>query len=191
MVKIHYQKNMRIKKLNLHFDEMDSPRIQNIPGFYGEQVIDGVVIKDLTSFADERGFLVEVMRFDDEEMNSANIKQVIASYSYPGMVKGWHLHSKQEDHLVCVTGMVKVVLYDYREDSDSYKMINEIYMGEKNPRAVYIPPGIFHGIKNIGQELSVVIGMPSVFYDPENVDERRVNPINNNIIPYDWDTKME
>ncbi|CAN2040875.1 putative low-salt glycan biosynthesis epimerase Agl13 [Candidatus Magnetomoraceae bacterium gMMP-15] len=177
--------------MNLNFDEMKRPRVQKIPGFYGEQVIDGVVIKDLTLFSDERGSLIEVMRCDDEEMNSANIKQIIASYSYPGMVKGWHLHSKQDDHLVCITGTVKVVLYDYREDSSSYKMINEIYMGEKSPRAVYIPPGIFHGIKNVGQEISVVIGMPSLLYDAENVDERRVNPIDNDIIPYDWNCKME
>lgn len=28
-----------------------------------------------------------------------------------------------------------------------------------------------------------MIGMPSLFYNPEDVDERRVNPIDNDIIP--------
>lgn len=37
----------------------------------------------------------------------------------------------------------------------------------------------------------MVIGMPSLFYNPEDVDERRVNPIDNDIIPYDWNCKME
>ncbi|QTA89713.1 dTDP-4-dehydrorhamnose 3,5-epimerase family protein [Desulfonema magnum] len=173
------------------FDRMERPRIQGRPSFYGETLIKDVVIKELSLFADERGFLVEIMRSDDDEMKPLNIKQAIASYSYPGMIKGWHLHSEQEDYLVCVTGMVKLVLYDYREDSETYKVINEIFMGEKHPRAVYIPPGIFHGIKNIGHEMSVVIGMPSLFYDPENVDERRVNPLDKDIVPYDWDCKME
>ncbi len=87
--------------------------------------------------------------------------------------------------------MVKVALYDYREDSPTYKVLNEIFMGEKYPRAVCIPPGVFHGTKNVGQNISVVIGMPSLLYDPENVDERRISPLNNDIIPYDWGCKME
>ena len=173
------------------FDKLERPRVQAIPGFYGEKLIKDVVVRDLTLFSDERGFLFEVMRINDEEMRALNIKQIIASYSYPGMIKEWHLHSQQEDHLVCVTGMVKVVLYDYREDSETYKLLNEIFMGERYPRAVYIPPGVFHGTKNIGQNISVVIGMPSLLYDPENVDERRINPLNNNVIPYDWECKME
>lgn len=178
--------------LNLvKYNSLDCPRIQHVPGFYGERLIDGVVIQDLTLYNDERGYLQEVIRLNDEKVNAPDIKQIIASYSYPGMVKGWHLHSVQEDHLVCVTGMVKCVLYDYREKSATFNTINEIFMGEKFPRLVYIPPGIFHGTKNIGQEISVVIGMPSVLYDPENVDERRVNPIDNDLIPYNWNCRME
>ncbi len=173
------------------YDSLDRPRIQASPGFYGDRLIDGVVIRDLPLYADERGSLIEVMRLNDEEMNAGAIKQIIASYSYPGMIKGWHLHSTQEDHLVCLTGMIKCVLYDYRETSPTYGIINEIFMGEKNPCAVFIPPGIFHGTKNIGQETAVVIGMPSLLYDPNEVDERRVNPLNNDLIPYDWECRME
>ncbi len=173
------------------YNAMERPRIQKIPSFYGDRPIDGVVIRDLPLFADERGSLFEVMRLNDEEMNAGAIKQIIASYSYPGMIKGWHLHSTQEDHLVCVTGMIKLVLYDYRRESPTYKTINEIFMGERHPRAVYIPPGLFHGTKNIGREIAVVIGMPSLLYDPKEVDERRVNPLNNDLIPYDWECRME
>jgi len=173
------------------YNKMNRPRIQTTPGFYGDRLIDGVVIRDLSLFADERGFLLELMRLDDREMKAPGIKQIIASYSYPGMIKGWHLHSKQEDHLVCVTGMVKLVLYDYRRESPTYQTLNEIFMGDKCPRAVFIPPGIFHGTKNIGHEIAVVIGMPSILYEPGDVDERRVNPIHNDIIPYSWDCKME
>lgn len=173
------------------YNKMKHPRIQSSPGFYGDQLINGVVIRNLTMYADERGFLFEMMRLDDEEMNALAIKQIIASYSYPGMVKGWHLHSKQEDHLVCVTGMIKLVLYDYRKESPTYQVLNEIFIGEKYPCTVHIPPGIFHGTKNIGQKIAVVIGMPSLFYDPDDVDERHINPIDNDIIPYNWNCKME
>lgn len=173
------------------YNKMKRPRVQVMPGFYGERLIDGVVIRNLTLFSDERGFLLELMRLNDKELKAPDIKQIIASYSYPGMIKGWHLHFRQEDRLVGITGMVKLVLYDYRRESPTYQTINEIFMGDKCPRAVYIPPGIFHGTKNIGAGMSVVIGMPSLFYDPDDVDEVRVNPMDNDIIPYDWNCKME
>ncbi|NNK01552.1 MAG: dTDP-4-dehydrorhamnose 3,5-epimerase family protein [Desulfatitalea sp.] len=173
------------------FNALAHPRIQTVPGFYGDRLIDGVIIRDPPLYADERGSLMEIIRLNDEDMNAGAIKQIIASCSYPGMIKGWHLHSVQEDHLVCVTGMIKCVLFDYRKSSPTFRTINEIFMGEKHPRAVYIPPGIFHGTKNIGLETAVVIGMPSLLYDADAVDERRVNPLNNDIIPYDWGCQME
>lgn len=177
--------------INATLTGMGKPRIQRIPGFYGANLIEGVILKDLTVYADERGFLMEIMRLNDLEMKGPNIKQIIASYSYPGVIKGWHLHTKQEDRLVCVSGMVKLVLYDYRTDSPTYQEINEIFMGERYPRAVFIPPGVFHGIKNIGQEIAVVIGMASLLYDPNNVDELRIHPLKNDIIPYAWECYME
>ncbi|SFM60607.1 dTDP-4-dehydrorhamnose 3,5-epimerase family protein [Thermodesulforhabdus norvegica] len=176
---------------NLTGPGIGRPRVQKIPGFYGERLIDGVVLKDITLYADERGFLLEVIRMNDNEMKASNIRQIIASYSYPGVIKGWHLHTKQEDRLVCVKGMVKLVLYDYRHNSPTYRQVNEIFMGERYPRAVFIPPGVFHGVKNIGQEIAVVIGMPSLLYDPDNVDEVRVHPLDNDIIPYNWECRME
>lgn len=62
------------------FEDLKKPRVQNIPGFYGEKLIDGVVINDLKMFSDERGFLMELIRLDDEELKAENIRQIIASY---------------------------------------------------------------------------------------------------------------
>ena len=173
------------------YHSLEYPRIQKNPSVYIDKIIDGVVIKDIDVFCDERGYLIEVMRLNDVEMHSENIKQIICTYAYPGMVKGFHLHSRQEDHLVCVTGMVKTVLYDYREKSPTYGVINEIFMGELSPKAVFIPPGVFHGYKNIGQNVAAIIGLPSLIYDIDDVDERRVDPMNNHLFDYNWDCKIE
>ncbi|MDD2341213.1 MAG: hypothetical protein PHG79_13605 [Methanosarcina sp.] len=39
--------------------------------------------------------------------------------------------------------MVKVALYHYRADSPTYRVLNEIFMGEKYLRTVYIPQEFF------------------------------------------------
>lgn len=56
--------------------ELEKPRVQNIPGFYGEKLIDGVVINDLKMFSDERGFLMELLRLDDKKLKGENIRQI-------------------------------------------------------------------------------------------------------------------
>lgn len=45
---------MKIESIT-DFEKLDSPRVQRIPGFYGEKLIDGVVIKNIF----HRGYFME------------------------------------------------------------------------------------------------------------------------------------
>ncbi len=45
--------------------------------------------------------------------------------------------------------MMKVVLYDPREDSPTKGEVNEFFLGEHNPMLVQIPPLVYHGFKCI------------------------------------------
>ena len=53
--------------------------------------------------------------------------------------------------------MIKLVLVDNRENSSTYKEIQEIYMGEHNYVLVKIPPKIINGFKNIGTDECIII----------------------------------
>ena len=110
-------------------------------------MIQDVVVKPLKVIADERGYLMEMLRCDDPFFQSFG--QVYCSVAYPGVVKGWHYHKVQWDHFVIVSGMMKVVLYDMREGSPTKGEVNEFFMGEKNPVLVRIPPGVPHGMKGM------------------------------------------
>jgi len=110
--------------------------------------IDGVVIKPLKVIPDERGWLMEILRNDDPIFTQFG--QVYMTTAYPGVVKGWHYHKKQTDNFTCVHGMMKVALYDKREGSPTYGALMEIFVGEKNPVLISVPPGVYHGFKGIG-----------------------------------------
>ncbi|MBA7515496.1 hypothetical protein ES705_07538 [subsurface metagenome] len=166
------------------------PKVQKIEGVNANPVIDGVKFSEIKVFADERGFLMEILRSDNRGFNGENFGQIICSVAYPGVVKAWHLHEKQIDRLAVIKGMAKVVLYDAREKSPTQGVINEFFIGEKNPLIIYIPPGIFHGIKCIGTEPSFLIGCPTELYNPEAPDELRLNP-HSDMILYDWGRKEE
>ena len=150
------------------------------------KLIEGVNVKPLKIIADERGYLMEMMRSDDPFFQ--RFGQSYVSVAYPGVVKGWHFHKVQTDHFVIVKGMMKVVLYDQRDGSPTKGLINEFFMGEKNPILVTIPPGVVHGMKGIGTEPAMLVNVPTEVYKYDQPDEYRIDPHTKDI-PYDWDRK--
>jgi dTDP-4-dehydrorhamnose 3,5-epimerase len=148
--------------------------------------IDGVRTKQLRVIPDERGYLMEMLRCDDEMF--VRFGQVYLTVAFPGVVKGWHYHKRQDDTFIVVKGMIKLVLYDQRGDSSTCKLINELFIGERNPMLVTIPAGVVHGFKGIGVEPAYLINLPTEPYDYSNPDEFRIPPRDPSI-PYDWALK--
>lgn len=146
----------------------------------------GVKLKPLRVIPDERGRLMEMLRADDEIF--IKFGQVYLTTAYPGVVKGWHYHKIQYDNMVVVKGMMKIVLYDSREDSPTRNEVNEFFLGEHNPQLLHIPPLVYHGFKCISETEAMVINIPTEVYNYKNPDEYRVHPYDNDI-PYNWERK--
>jgi dTDP-4-dehydrorhamnose 3,5-epimerase len=146
--------------------------------------IEGVWVKDLTVIPDERGRLMEILRSDEE--GYVKFGQVYISTTYPGVVKAWHLHKVQDDNFVCVKGMVKLVLYDARDDSPTKGTLTEYFIGDHHAKLVRVPAGVYHGWKCISLEESIVVNIPTEPYNREAPDEYRA-AWNTPDIPYSWD----
>ena len=146
-------------------------------------MIDGVRKKDLRVIADERGRLMEMLRC--YEPIFARFGQVYLTTNYPQVVKAWHLHKEQVDNVCCVKGMIKLVLYDARQDSSTHGEIDEFFIGDFHPALIAIPPGIYHGWKCISTDESLVISIPTEPYNYSSPDEYRLPP-DSPEIPYDW-----
>ena len=151
-------------------------------------MIQGVEVKQLTPRADERGFLMELLRSDDAIFTKFG--QCYVSMNYPGVVRAWHWHERQDDFFVVVKGMIKVGLYDMREGSPTRGEANEFYLGQNNNIVLKIPVGVVHGYKTVGTEPSLLINFPSEVYNPQAPDEYRL-PWNTDQIPFDWDIQFK
>jgi len=149
-------------------------------------MIHGVKIKDLRVLPDERGRLMEILRSDDELFTKFG--QVYLTTAYPGVTKAWHYHKIQTDNFVVVKGMMKLVLYDSREDSPTHGEVNEFFLGEHNPKLLQIPPYVYHGFKCISEQEAMVINIPTELYNYKKPDEYRLDP-HTVEIPYDWARK--
>lgn len=149
-------------------------------------MIDGVRTKPLRVIPDERGRLMEILRMDDPLFQ--RFGQVYMTTTYPGVVKAWHYHKKQTDNVAVVRGMIKLALYDSREDSPTRGDVDEFFVGEHSPVLVQIPQGVYHGWKCVGESEAIVINIPTEAYDYDQPDEFRVDPHQNDI-PYDWNRR--
>ncbi|RBI94739.1 spore coat protein, partial [Micromonospora provocatoris] len=81
--------------------------------------------------SDDRGFLLSwsgTMR-----ISLSILGRPSWSKSYPGVIKAFHYHEKQDDLWFFPTGHAQVVLYDLREDSKTKGETDVYYMGEDNP----------------------------------------------------------
>lgn len=146
-------------------------------------MIEGTRVKQLKVIPDERGWLMEVLRSDEDMFEKFG--QVYVTIAYPDVVKAWHYHKKQTDNFTCIRGMMKVVLYDSRAGSPTIGQIDEYFVGDRNPALIKVPPFVYHGFKAIGDEAAYFLSVPTLPYDYRQPDEFRLPP-DSKEIPYDW-----
>jgi dTDP-4-dehydrorhamnose 3,5-epimerase len=147
-------------------------------------MIEGVRTAILRPHADERGHLMELLRSDDDHFQA--FAQAYVTLNYPGVIRAWHWHEHQWDYWAVVKGMVKAVCFDRRQDSATYREVDEFYLGDNSRLLLMIPPGVAHGYKTIGTDSSLLINFPTNLYDPAEPDELRI-PYDDPSVPYDWE----
>lgn len=147
-------------------------------------MIKDVNTKKLCVIPDERGYLMEILRNDDKFFKKFG--QVYMTTAYPSVVKGWHFHKIQTDYMTCVLGMIKLVLYDARDESPTKGQYQEFFIGERNPMLVSIPPGVLHGFKGIGDKMAIIVNTITEVYNYEKPDEHRI-AWDSPDIAYNWE----
>lgn len=145
--------------------------------------ISGVVIKNLMKHTDERGYFMEILRNDDKLLSKFG--QSAISLTYPGVIKAFHWHKKQDDFFFVASGEAMVVLYDRRENSPSYGKTQVIFAGESKPLLIFIPKGIAHGYKALGEKHVLMFYHMTESYDAKNPDEQRIDP-HDEKIGFNW-----
>ncbi len=146
-----------------------------------KELLEGVVVKELVTHLDERGFFREIIRVTDGFFSQFG--QWSHSRMYTGVAKAWHIHRVQTDWWYVATGVLEVALHDTREGSSTLGQTVQLWMGENQTvQVVCIPPGVAHGCKCLSGPADLFY-ITSEVYDPE--DEGRI-PHDDPIIGYDW-----
>jgi dTDP-4-dehydrorhamnose 3,5-epimerase len=147
--------------------------------------LEGVELVRLTLSADHRGSLCEIVNGDWPFWR----EPVVCSYAStvrPGRIKGWSMHREQTDRHFVGAGSLRIVLYDGRTDSPSFRTFQEVPFTPQTPGLLRVPPGIWSACQNWGEEDALIVNFPTLPYDRASPDKYRVSPRSGEI-PFDFD----
>jgi dTDP-4-dehydrorhamnose 3,5-epimerase len=136
--------------------------------------IPGVIIVPLKKYADNRGWLTELFR-NDELPEGFDVTMGYLSVTLPGVARGPHEHVDQTDLFAFLSGEFELILWENRPGSPECKY--SLLVGENNPVAAFVPPGVVHAYRNVGSSDAFVLNFPNRLYagwgKQEPVDEIR------------------
>jgi dTDP-4-dehydrorhamnose 3,5-epimerase len=152
---------------------------------YGpKSMIEGVKLFPLKNMVGEDGDFAEVLRFSQngalELVPEFTIAQINHSTQFPGAVKAWHVHFKQNEiWFIPPQSHFLVGLWDVRQDSATADVTMRVPMGGGGAKLLFIPKGVAHGAINHSKETATIIYFVDQTFNSEDPDEHRIP----------WDTK--
>ena len=147
-------------------------------------LIDGVTVTPCVTHYDDRGDLTEIVSTNWEGIEPSPHVYMVSVY--PKVAKGWVYHKLQSDRLFPVSGYLKGVLYDKRDNSPTKDKLNVLYFSERVRMSIVIPPFVIHAVANVGDHTATFINCPSAPYNYADPDKYRL-PIGSTDIPYSFE----
>ena len=147
--------------------------------------IDGVVINHRGPHEDERGELCEIWTAVRDPLGMPVVHAYMVTIR-PGSIRGWVMHALQHDRLFIQQGRLRIRLYDARPDSPTHGLLNVMTFSDHNRVLLVVPPGVWHGVQNVGEDEAIFLNFPTHAYNYEDPDKYRL-PVQNDLIPVSFE----
>lgn len=130
--------------------------------------IEGVVIVDVKSYGDERGFFMETYKKPDFEKGgiTCDFVQDNQSSSVKGVLRGLHfqIHHPQSKLVRVIKGSVFDVAVDLRKDSPTFGKWEGVELSSENKRQFFIPRGFAHGFMVLSEQAEFCYKCDDVYH---------------------------
>jgi dTDP-4-dehydrorhamnose 3,5-epimerase len=146
----------------------------------GAPNIEGVQIHELGNVLTRSGHLTEIFR-TDWPFVGIEVRQINWVQLNPGAVTDWHMHARQNDHLIGISGTIKLALWDGRAGSRTQGATDLIRFGALRPVMAIVPPGVWHGLRNESGAPAGYINVIDELYNHAEPDNWRATLYNQGI----------
>ena len=144
-------------------------------------MIQDVKVSKLNIISDNRGKVMHMLKADDSVFEKFG--EIYFSTIFYEKVKGWHLHKEASLNYACVSGKVRLVLFDDRNDSLTKGKYQELILSPENYFLVTIPPNIWNGFKGLDKKESIIANCLTL---PHNEREMVRKEFNDKTFNYNW-----
>jgi len=152
------------------------PKVKNVK-------INGLKLTPLKQICDQRGSVMHYLNSDSP--NYLKFGEVYFSTVKAGIIKGWKFHKTITQNFCIPFGIIKIVVYDNREKSETYGYIDEIILNNyDNYYLLTMPPKLWYSFKCISENYAIIA---NVIDEKHSQNETVIQPINSIKIPYDWE----
>ena len=124
---------------------------------------------------------MHMMRNDSSVFKSFG--EIYFSTIYKDAIKAWHLHKEATLNYACISGKVKLVLYDDRVDSSTKSVFDEVILTPKKYFLISIPPNIWNGFKGLDEGESIIANCLNLAHNEKEMV--RENP-HSKKFQYNW-----
>ena len=115
---------------------------------------------------------------------SKGFGEIYFSEVLPGHVKAWKRHTRQTQHFAVPSGLLKIVMYDDRPDSETRGVLCELALGRPEHYGLLrIPVNVWYGFTAMGDAPALICNCADIPHDPT---EGQRLPVNDPSIPYQW-----
>lgn len=158
----------------------DAKRVFHVQSYAAAPRIADVELVDLRRHHDDTGSVTELGRLAEGRLDGFagfTLRQINYSEVAPGAIKAFHLHRRQTDvWYVPPSDRMLVVLVDVRQGSPTEGQRMRLLLGDGASRLLRIPPGVAHGVRNLGAATGHVVYYVDLQFSPEpaTCDEGRL-----------------
>ena len=146
------------------------------------EIIEGITVTLLRQIEDERGAVFHVLKNTDPHFYKFG--EVYFSKVNPGVIKAWKFHKEITQNLCVPYGELKLVIFDDRAESPTYKLINEFTLdAESNYKLISLPARVWYGFQCVSETFCLILNVADMKHDPaESIQE----DITSSTIDYKW-----
>lgn len=148
--------------------------------------IAGALLQQLKIILAEGGPVLHMLRPDSPLLPdfSKGFGEIYFSEVLPGHVKAWKRHTRQTQHFAVPSGLLKIVLYDDRPDSETRGVLCELALGRPEHYGLLrIPVNVWYGFTAMGDGPALICNCADIPHDPA---EGQRLPADDPSIPYTW-----
>lgn len=119
-------------------------------------------VRALERHVDPRGFLCEILRFQDEAISGGG--QLYFLTVNPGQRRGDHFHHQKHEWFICVSGAVEILLAAPNKE----KLV--VAARGEQPQLIYCAPGTAHAMRNVSDAPAILVSYGSQQHDSQDPD---------------------